>query len=70
MTNVIRSLNLAVNLDHKDIIWYDSGRLTRIMLIFEPFEVEDPEDDWFYQNNIDDVPTEDIDDNYQTDATE
>ena len=33
------------------ILWYDSGRLIRTLMIFDPIEMEDPEDDWYYNTN-------------------
>ena len=56
ITNIIRDFEAAYNLNHTDIVWYDAGRLARVMLIFDPPEVEAPEDDWFYQDSISDVP--------------
>ena len=57
ITNIIRDFEAAYDLGHMDIVYYDAGRLTRVLLIFDPPEVEAPEDDWYYQNNIgDDAP--------------
>ena len=35
------------------IQYFDSGRLIRVLLIFDPIELENPEDDWYYNNNED-----------------
>ena len=56
---------MAVSLGDTDITYYNVGRLTRTMLVFDPMEVEAPEADWFYQNDTGGVPTDEIDDNYE-----
>jgi hypothetical protein len=44
-------LNNAVYEGDEVIQYFDSGRLTRVLLIFDPIELENPEDDWYYNNN-------------------
>ena len=38
----------ATHLDQEVVLWFDAGRLFRILAIFPPIELEDPEEDWYY----------------------
>ena len=53
INNIYESLVIATELDEEIIVWFDSGRLLRILMIFPPVELENPEEDWYYnaQNN-------------------
>lgn len=67
ITNIIRNLQAAYGTDHTDIVYYDAGRLIRVMLIFDPPEVEAPEEDWYYNNRVgDNAPLYSGSNNYET----
>ena len=51
INNIYRSLSTATLRNDTVIIWYDSGRLVRTLMIFDPIVMEDPEDDWYYNTN-------------------
>ena len=53
INNIYRNLNKAVTEGDEVIQYFDSGRLIRVLLIFDPIELENPEDDWYYNNNED-----------------
>lgn len=48
INNIYESLVIATELEEEIIIWFDSGRLFRIFMIFPPVELEEPEEDWYY----------------------
>jgi hypothetical protein len=48
INNIYESLVIATELEEEVIIWFDSGRLFRIFLFFPPVELEEPEEDWYY----------------------
>lgn len=39
---------VAFERDLKAYVWFDFGRLTRIMLRFDAIELQDPEENWYY----------------------
>jgi len=39
---------MAIDKNDEDIQYYNIGRLIRILLDFDPIELEDPDDDWYY----------------------
>jgi hypothetical protein len=41
-------MQAAVDADDEVVQWFDSGRLFRILAIFPPIELEDPEEDWYF----------------------
>ena len=51
INNIYRNLNKAVSEGDETIQYFDSGRLIRVLFIFDPIELENPEDDWYYNNN-------------------
>ena len=48
INNIYISLQRAYSKDEQVYIWFDFGRLIRILSIFDPIELEDPEEDWYY----------------------
>lgn len=48
INNIYQSLQVADRLGLVNYIAFDIGRLLRILLIFPAIELEDPEDDWYY----------------------
>lgn len=42
---------VAVNQDIEVIIYFDSARIIRTLFDFDPMEVEDPDEDWYYNPN-------------------
>ena len=48
INNVYLSMNKAVEYDDDPVIWFNFGRLFRILMVFEPIEMENPDDDWYY----------------------
>lgn len=48
INNIYESLVIATELEEDVIIWFDTGRLFRIFFIFPPVELEEPEEDWYY----------------------
>ena len=48
INNIYESLVIATELEEEIVIWFDSGRLFRIFLFFPPVELEEPEEDWYY----------------------
>lgn len=42
------SLNKAITLGDIEWQFFDAGRLVRTLVDFDPVEMEDPEDDWYY----------------------
>jgi hypothetical protein len=40
---------VATELDEEIVLWYDVGRLMRVLMIFPPIELVDPEEDWYYK---------------------
>ena len=52
INNIYRSLIIAYARGDEVVKYFDYGRLTRIMLIFDPIEIEDADDDWYYNADI------------------
>jgi hypothetical protein len=48
INNIYKSLQVAYAKNIRPYIWFDFGRLIRVLLIFPPIEMEDPEQDWYY----------------------
>ena len=48
INNIYESMAAATHLDQEVVLWFDAGRLFRILAIFPPIELEDPEEDWYY----------------------
>ena len=48
INNIYISLQRAYAKNEQVYIWFDFGRLMRILSIFDPIEFEDPEEDWYY----------------------
>ena len=42
---------MAVDNNDEIIIWFDSARIIRTLFIFDPIEMEDPDEDWYYNPN-------------------
>ena len=51
LNNIYRSLSVAVSNDIEIVIWFDTARVLRTLFVFDPIEVEDPDDDWYYNPN-------------------
>lgn len=49
INNIYLSMDAAVAADDEVVQWFDSGRLFRILAIFPPIELEDPEEDWYFK---------------------
>jgi len=41
----------ATELDEEVVLWFDVGRILRVVAIFPAIELEDPEEDWYYNVN-------------------
>jgi len=48
ITNIYFSIENAMAIDNQVYIWFDVGRLIRVLSIFPSIELEDPEEDWYY----------------------
>ena len=48
INNIYESLVIATKLEEDIVIWFDSGRLFRIFVFFPPVELEEPEENWYY----------------------
>jgi len=48
ITNIYRSLEAAITKNDYDIQFYNIGRVIRILSDFDPIELEEPTDDWYY----------------------
>jgi len=53
-------MNMAVSKNDTHVIWYNIGRLTRVLTDFNPIEMETPSDSWYYdqQDELRDPSTE------------
>lgn len=51
VNNIYRSLMVAVNNDIEVIIYFDTARIIRTLFDFDPIEVENPDEDWYYNPN-------------------
>lgn len=45
---IYESMIVATELDEEVILWFDVGRMIRVVAIFPPIELSDPEEDWYY----------------------
>lgn len=52
VNNIYRSLMVAVNNDVEVIIYFDAARIIRTLFDFDPIEVENPDEDWYYNPNV------------------
>jgi hypothetical protein len=48
INNIYSSLKLGYELQQWDYIYFDFGRLLRVLTVFDPIELENPEQDWYY----------------------
>ena len=48
INNIYFSLISASNRGDEIYMWFDFGRLIRVLMIFDPIELEDPEEDWYF----------------------
>lgn len=52
INNIYRSLASAYATEDDMVIWFDFGRLVRILMIFPPIELEEPDEDWYYNAEL------------------
>ena len=50
---ITKNLSYATEAGDTKIQYYDSGRLIRVLSIFDPIEVITAEDDWYFDNGVD-----------------
>ena len=48
INNIYFSLIRANNRGDEIYMWFDFGRLIRVLMIFDAIELEDPEEDWYF----------------------
>ena len=51
LNNIYRSLSVAVRNEIELIMWFDAARIIRTLFVFDPIEMEDPDEDWYYNPN-------------------
>ena len=57
INNVYKSLTIALAKDWEERLYLDVGRILRILLIFDPIELEDPEMEWYINGTATAEPT-------------
>ena len=50
---ITKNLSYATEVGDTKVQYYDTGRLIRVMLSFDPIEVIQAEDDWYFDNDMD-----------------
>ena len=56
LNNIYNNLNYAIEQGDEVIQYFDTGRLIRVLSIFDPIELEEPEYDWYYNRSEDFLP--------------